>query len=176
MSNAKNDFVMPIAVLTAICLVISLVLAFTEQATTPIIEAAELAAANAAKMEVLPAADSFETVELSEMPGGVTEVYNAVNGAGTVVIAEGKGYGGTMRIIVGIGADGKVTGTKTLAHGETAGLGSKTAEAPFQSQFMGKDAALDGVNVIGGASISSKCFIGMVNDAFTAFEMAQSAK
>lgn len=173
MSNAKNDFVLPIVVLTVICLVITTALAYTEQATTPIINATEKANAEAARKEVLPAADGFELLELSDLPEGVTEVYNATNGAGTVVMAEGKGYGGVMKIIVGIDADGKITGTKTLSHGETAGLGSKTAEPKFQSQFPGQDESLSGVSTISGATISSKCFIGAVEKAFEAQKIAQ---
>ncbi len=173
MSNAKNDFVMPIAVLTIICLVITTALAFTEQATTPIIEQTEKANAEIARKEVLPAADGFELLELEGLPEGVVEVYNATNNAGTVVIAEGKGYGGTMKIIVGIDADGKITGSKVLAHGETAGLGSKVAEPKFQSQFPGQDDSLSGVSTIGGATISSRCFIGAVEKAFSAQKIAQ---
>lgn len=172
MSNAKQDFVVPIAVLTAICLVVSAALAFTEQATTPVIQAKEKADAEAARMQVLPGADSFEELALSDLPGGVTGVYKAANGAGFVVLAEGKGYGGTMRAMVGIGADGKITGTKTLSHTETAGLGSKTAEAPFQSQFLGKDSSLAGVSAIGGATISSNAFMAIVKDAFAAYAAA----
>ncbi|HWP51783.1 MAG TPA: FMN-binding protein [Clostridia bacterium] len=173
MSNARNDFVIPIAVLTVICLVITSVLALTEQATTPIIEQTEKANAETARKEVLPAADGFELLELSDLPDGVTEVYNATNGAGTVVMAEGKGYGGVMKIIVGIDGDGKITGTKTLSQSETAGLGSKTAEPKFQSQFPGQDESLAGVSTISGATISSKCFIGAVKKAFEAQKIAQ---
>ncbi|MFV0498275.1 MAG: FMN-binding protein [Candidatus Fimivivens sp.] len=172
MSSAKNDFILPIVVLTAICLVITAALALTEQATTPIIEATEKANAEAARREVLPAADGFELLELSNLPEGVTEVYNATNGTGTVVMAEGKGYGGLMKIIVGLDMDGKITGTKTLAHGETAGLGSKVAEPKFQGQFPGQDESLSGVAAIGGATISSKCFIGAVEKAFEAQKIA----
>ena len=175
MNNVKQEFVMPIAVLTAICLVITAALAFTEQATTPIIAAAEKASAEAARMEVLPGADAFEQVSNDGMPDGVVEVYNATNGAGTVVIAEGKGYGGTMKIIVGIGSDDKITGTKTMGHSETPGLGAKTAEAPFHSQFPGQDESLSGVSTIGGATISSKCFIGMVEQAFQAHSIIKGA-
>lgn len=172
MSNAKQDFILPIAVLTVICLVVSAALAFTEQATTPVIQAKEKADAEAARMEVLPSADSFETLTLDNLPRGVTEVSKAANGAGIVVIAEAKGYGGTMRVMVGIDADGKIAKTKTLAHSETAGLGSRTAEAPFQSQFSGKDSALEGVQTIGGATISSGTFISIVKQAFAAYAAA----
>lgn len=175
MSNAKNDFVLPIVVLTVICIVVSLALAFTEQATAPIIAAAEKAAAEAAEREVLPSADSFELVQATGLPDGVTEVYRATNGAGFVFMVEGKGYGGTVKGIVGIDADGIITGTKILSHSETPSLGGKTAEEPFQSQFPGKDSTLSGVSVISGASVSSRCFIGMVTQAFSAYDIVKGA-
>ena len=175
MSNAKNDLVLPIVVLTVICIVVSLALAFTEQATAPIIAAAEKAAAEAAEREVLPSADSFELVQATGLPDGVTEVYRATNGAGFVFMVEGKGYGGTVKGIVGIDAGGIITGTKILSHSETPSLGGKTAEEPFQSQFPGKDSTLSGVSVISGASVSSRCFIGMVTQAFSAYDIVKGA-
>lgn len=69
---------------------------------------------------------------------------------GFVFMVEGKGYGGTVKGIVGIDADGIITGTKILSHSETPSLGGKTAEEPFQSQFPGKDSTLSGVSVISG--------------------------
>ena len=84
-------------------------------------------------------------------------------------------HGGTMKIIVGIGSDDKITGTKTMGHSETPGLGAKTAEAPFHSQFPGQDESLSGVSTIGGATISSKCFIGMVEQAFQAHSIIKGA-
>ena len=76
---------------------------------------------------------------------------------------------------VGIGSDDKITGTKTMGHSETPGLGAKTAEAPFHAQFPGQDSSLSGVNAIGGATISSKCFIGMVEQAFQAHSIIKGA-
>ena len=174
-NNIVKDFVMPIAVLTIICLVITAALAFTEQATTPIIAAAEKAAADAARMEVLPTADSFEQVDTTGMPAAVVEAYKATNGAGSVFILQQNGYGGAMKIIVGIDSDDKVSGTKTMGHSETPGLGAKTAEAPFHSQFPGQDESLSGVSTIGGATISSNCFIDMVKQAFQAHSIIKGA-
>ncbi|MEG1848968.1 MAG: FMN-binding protein [Oscillospiraceae bacterium] len=171
--NVKQDFVAPIAVLTVICLVVSMLLGATNAVTKPIIAEAERAAAEAARVEVLPGADSFTPLtDLEGLPDGVREVYQADNGAGIVVIAAGTGYGGEMKIIVGIDKDGKITGTKTLAHVETQGLGAKTAAPKFQGQFVGKDAALEGVSTIGGATISSKAFISLVEQAFTTYTIA----
>jgi electron transport complex protein RnfG len=55
-------------------------------------------------------------------------------------------------------------------------MGSKITEEPFAGQFPGKDAALDGVDVISGATISSKAFISAVKDAFTAYEIVRGVQ
>lgn len=123
MSGIKQDFIMPIVVLTVICIVTSAALAATQQVTAPIIKQAEKNAAEAARIEVLPQADTFVPMEAEGVPEGVHEVYKAANNAGFVVIADGKGYGGDIRLIVGIREDGKINKTKILSHSETAGLG-----------------------------------------------------
>lgn len=170
MSSQKNDFIIPILVLTVICIVTSAALAFTEQATTPIIKAAEEKAAEMAKMEVLPSADGFTEVSTDGMPQTITSAFKANNGTGAVFFITVKGYGGKMNLIAGIDSEGKIVKTKTLKHSETAGLGAKTAEPQFQNQFEGKNESLDGVATIGGATISSKAFIGGMKDAFAAFK------
>lgn len=172
----KKDFVSPIVGLVAICLVISLALAFTNLITAPIIAKAEAEAAEQARMEVLPQADHFTLVETEDLPDTVTEVYKADNGAGYVFMLSVKGYGGKMALICGIDSDGKITGCRTLSHAETAGLGSKTAEEGFYSRFDGKDASLEGVDTITGATISSKAYIGGIEAAFAAFDMVKGAE
>ena len=54
MKNTWNDFVKPIVVLGAICLVASAALAAVNEVTAPIIKAQEEAAANEAYFAVLP--------------------------------------------------------------------------------------------------------------------------
>lgn len=176
MSGVKKDFVMPVLVLTLICIVISAALAFTNSVTAPIIAETEAKNAEAARIEVLPAADAFVPVAAEDLPAAVTEVYKAENGAGYVFMLSTKGYGGTMKLICGIGADGKITACKTLSHSETSGLGSKTAEEPFRARFTGKDAGLEGVSAITGATISSKAYIGAIQDAFAAYDIVKEAQ
>lgn len=176
MSNIGKDFVKPILVLTLICLFISAALAFTNEKTAPIIEAAEKARAEAARKEVLSEADSFTLLELSDIPASVTEAYKADNGAGYVFMLTAKGYGGDMKLICGMDADGKITACKTLSQSETQGLGTKTTEPEFRDQFTGKDSSLEGVETISGATISSKAYIGAIKDAFTAYELAKEAE
>ena len=175
MSNAKNDFVKPIVVLMLICLVISAALAFTNKVTAPLILQAEKDKAEAAQKDVLPEADSFTLMELSGLPSSVTEVYKAENGAGFVLMLTAKGYGGPMKLICGIDADGLITACRTLSQTETQGLGTRTTEPDFRDQFVGKDSSLSGVDTISGATISSKAYIGAINDAFAAYEIAKEA-
>lgn len=176
MTAIKKDFVLPVIVLTAICLVISAALALTNRVTEPIIIEAALLRAEAARVEVLPAADSFELMDLTGLPETVTEVYEATNGVGYVFMITTTGYGGDLELICGIDADGNITATKTLAHAETAGLGSKVTEDDFKNQFSGKNSSMEGVSAISGATISSLAYINAIKDAFTAFEIAKGAE
>ena len=113
-----KDIIKPIAVLAGICLVVTAVLAYINLVTSPIISAAEEAAAEQAKMEVMPGAKSFDKVDI-ELPEGVTEAYIADNG-GYVFMLSTKGYGGEIKLICGVNADGSVAGISTLSHKETS--------------------------------------------------------
>ena len=172
-SNVMTDFGAPILVLVLICAIMSGLLAFTNDVTEPIIEEAERRANEEARLEVLPNADSFLRVEIADLPSSVTEVYQAENGAGYTFSIVAQGYGGknTLKMAVGIDMDGKITGTKVLAHKETAGLGSKITSDAFQGQFSGKDRGLDGVDNITGATFSSNYFRAAIADAYTAFDL-----
>ena len=41
------------------------------------------------------------------------------------LFAETQGYGGTIRLLLGIDAQGVLTGVRVLSHSETPGLGDK---------------------------------------------------
>lgn len=176
-SNVMTDFVSPIAVLVIICAVMSMLLAFTNQVTAPIIAEAEAEAEREAQMEVLPQADSFLQIEQAGLPESITKVCSANNGAGYVFSLTAQGYGGkgTLKMTVGIDMDGKITGVKVLSHKETAGLGSKiTSDADFYGQFPGLDAAgAAGADTISGATFSSNYYKAAIADAFTAFEQVK---
>lgn len=180
MKGSANEIIKPIAVLTCICLVVTALLAYVNTVTSPIIAEAEKKAAEQAMAEVLPDADSFEDIDvstLSEKPERVEEIHKASNGAGYVFMLTTKGYGGDMKLICGINADGSISECKTLSHNETSGLGSKTAEDPYRSQYEGKSSeSLSEVDAISGATISSNAYMSAIEDAFTAFEMVKEAE
>lgn len=169
----KKDILTPIAVLTGICLLIAALLAVTNAVTSPIIAAAAAQRAEAARMEALPAADGFEELEIRDLPASVSQVYRATNNAGFVFMLAVNGYGGRMELICGIGRDGTITSCKTLSHKETAGLGAKTAEDSYRSQYIGAGEDLSGIEAVSGATISSKAYSSAIADAFAAYNMVK---
>jgi electron transport complex protein RnfG len=66
-----------------------------------------------------------------EIPGDEGEsilVYRALEGLDATGVAfevVGQGYAGPIRILLGVGADGRVLGARVLSHAETPGLGDK---------------------------------------------------
>ena len=176
-SNVVTDFVAPIVVLVLICAVMSGLLAATNNVTDPIIKEAERAANEAARLEVLSNADSFEPVEVQGLPDTVKEVYKAANGVGYTFSITAQGYGGknTLKMAVGVDPDGKLTGTKVLSHKETVGLGSKiTTDQRFIGDFLNKGASeIDGIDRISGATFSSNYYTAAIKDALAAFELVK---
>ena len=167
-----KEFAMPPLVLTVIAAVVTGALVATESITTPIIEQPAAAAADAARAVVLPAADSFNQLTVDEMPEGGVDVYEATNGSGYVVTAQAKGYGGMLKVMVGIDSNGLITGTEVLENNETQGLGSKVSEHAFMDQYIGKDSNLEGIEAIGGTTISSNAFTKAVRIAYEVYGQA----
>ena len=130
--------------------------------------------------EVLPDLEgSPATVELTaEMTAAasgagatLTEAYEA-NGAHALKIVA-SGSQGNIEMMVGVDAEGVVTGVSIVSNSETSGIGSKVMsnENGVLDQFIGKSAA-DGtlsvgknVDAISGATVSSRGVTTGVNAA-----------
>lgn len=176
MKKNFNEIIKPVLVLVSICLVVTALLAYINSVTSPIIAKAEEEKTQQAMTEVLSEADSFEKLEIGNLPERVTEAYFATNGAGYVFMLTTKGYGGDMKLICGMDADGVIEQCKTLSHAETSGLGSKTAEDPYRNQYCGKSAeTLGEVDAITGATISSNAYKNAIEDAFKAYDIVTEA-
>ena len=173
--NIKNDFVLPIIVLTLICLFVSGALAVVNSFTQPVIEIAAAKRAYEARRDIIPQADDFETLEVYGLPKSVTDVYRATNNTGYIFMVTTIGYGGEIKIICGITPDGKVIKAKVLEHSETQGLGTPIFEEPHASQYWGSDKnQIEQVEAISGATITSNAFKYGIRDAFTAFEIVRN--
>ena len=169
MSNWNKIF-KPIVVLSIICIVITGALALTNNVTKPIIDEATRVAQEMARQELLPDAAGFTKVEGISV-ANVSDVYTADNGVGAVVTSSGKGYGGTMTVMVGFNADGTIRQIKVTQQAETKGIGSKVAGDPaFWTRYEGVKAELPvEVDAMTGATISSKALNAAVNSAVEAY-------
>ena len=173
----KKDFVMPILVLSLICLLMSGALAVGNSITRPVIEEAAAGRAEAARMEIIPHTKGFVPLEAEGLPKTVTEVYGTPDDMGYIVmVTAAGGYGGTVELICGIGPDGKIIKTKVLAHNETQGLGTAVFDLKGP-EYEGKDAAqIAGIDAIAGATITSSAYKRGVQDAFAAYEIVKGAR
>lgn len=177
--------------LLAICVVASFALGATNQITSPIIVQRGIQANNELRQNVLPEAKEFSEVKSSEYKdigdGIVAEVYEGLNDSGEVVGYTVKtlpsGYGGEIELMVGISADGKITGVKTGTMSETPGLGSKAADPNFIDQYKDKTSeplevvkgaasAENQIQAISGATITSTAVTDGVNVALEVFSSA----
>lgn len=158
-----------VGVLVAICSVIALLLALTNQITAPIIEKNSAAAANAALLEVMPEGKGFEQVDMGSytLPATVTEVYKETSGGGYVIKLTTTGYGTGMVIMCGVTTDGTITGAVCLASNETL-----SKEKEYGKNFVGKDAAgVDATDTIAGATMTTGAYKNAVKDAQTAVKI-----
>ena len=171
--SSTYEMIYPVILLTVICLVASVLLGLTNSVTKPIIDEAEAQAAEATRKQLLPDAAGFAEVECDI--DGVTSIFKDEGGSGYIIIVKGKGYKGALPVTVGISADGEVLGISVDASGETAGVGSKTSLPEFTGRFAGLTGSADGVDVITGASVSSRGVKAAVNQAFAAYEAVKEA-
>lgn len=170
--NKVWTLVGPVVVLSVIALVITGALALTNQATAPVIAAAEQRARDESMQIVLPDGQGFKLIEgLTGLPETVLpQIYEAENGAGYVIFASGKGFGGNINMIAGLDTKGAIVGTKILTHSETEGIGTKvTADGSlFQQQLPGMT-SVDGIEATSGATVSSNGVKGALQAIFDAY-------
>ncbi|MGI6688204.1 MAG: FMN-binding protein [Christensenellales bacterium] len=164
-------------VLGLITVVAGFSLSVTNEVTKEPIQNQAVLAEAKAKQEVLPAAEAFEEVELPEdagislFAGKVGE--ETIGFVGKVTV---NGYGGPIDVIAGIDNQGLVKGINVggPSFSETAGLGAKSRETEFTSQFADKVSPIrvvkasdpktdSSVDSITAATITSNAVVGGVN-------------
>ena len=193
MKNMDPKYIIELTLkLFVTCLVVAGLLGGVNAITADKIAAINLANTQAAMKEVVADPDntSFsDALEVTEEMKGaaasagasVTEAYEvqvggAVAGHALKIVASGSQ--GSIEMMVGLDADGAVTGVAVVKNAETAGIGSKVMENEPNAkgigvldQFIGKSAA-DGVLSVGsnvdaitGATVSTKGITTGVNAA-----------
>lgn len=172
----NNKIVKLAVILFLVSAIVAALLGLVNSITAPRIE--ELKAEKMAKAmsEVLPAS-GYEQVDYTGDDVNIQSVYQAAD-AGWVVDVIESGSQGNIEMMVGIKADGTVSGVSVISHSETSGLGAVAASTgadgqAFRSQFVGlTNAAVtkDGgtVDAISGATITSRAVCTGVNAALAA--------
>ena len=180
--------------LTAICLVVAALLGGVNAVTADKIAAINLANTEASLKAVAPAADEFPPLELSEKMTAaasangakLTEAYEvkesgAAAGYAFKVVASGSQ--GNIEMIVGVDADGLVSGVSIVSNKETSGIGSKVMDnnalpsgVGVLDQFVGMNGAGSlavgkNVDAISGATVSSK---GVTKGVIAALAVAEA--
>lgn len=158
-------------VLGLIAIIAGALLGMTNQLTMGPIEEQTIAAANAARVAVLPGAEEFEELAC----GAPVDSFYAGKAGGQVVGHTAQitvqGYGGPIEITIGVDTAGVLTGVSIggADFAETAGLGAKVKEAPFMEQFKGltEPVAIGGnIDAVTAATISSTAVANGVNTAW----------
>ena len=190
-----NKIIKNTVILTLITLIAGICLGAVYEITKEPIAQAQDAAKKEAWQQVFPDADvnDFELVDVDQKAAdkaikdlGVKATIDevcTVGEEGYVVTATDKeGYGGDIKITVGITADGTINGISILSISETAGLGMRATEPAFYEQYQGKQAekfvvSKDGgdgepIDALSGATITSRTVTGAVNAALGYYQNA----
>lgn len=185
-------------IMTAITVVFGLLLGLVYEITKEPIEQAKYNAQQEAYRNVFADAESFveyegfdaaaaeAVVAESGYPDNTIEgVVMAQDGSGStlgyvVTVTSHAGYGGDITFSVGITNEGVVNGYSITAISETAGLGMKSTEPDFYSQFeekaveslevvKGTATADNQIEAISGATITSRAVTNGVNVSLAYF-------
>ena len=162
-----------IIVLTAICLIVTALLAVTNHFTSPVIKDTRQKKIEASLKEVVP--DAYSIREITPLPEGtpstVKSVYVINNEKYAVVLATTSAYSnGDMGITVGMTKEGSILGIKLTSYFESKDFGKET----YPKSFVGLDEeGAAAVDVYAGVTYSSKAFKKAIGDAFAVIKLIE---
>ena len=164
--------IMPVVVLTVICIVVAVLLAVVNYFAAPEIKKNADLKVSKSLEAVFPENTGFDEIKLSDyknVPSTVTKAYKEKSGAGHVVVLEtSTSYtsGAKMSITVGIDSNGAIKGISLNQYSETKDFGKET----YPKTFVGLKASdVDTSNnnlLVSGVTFSSKAFKSAIKDAF----------
>lgn len=163
-AEKKENSVFHIAFnLVAACFISGLVIGAVYYVTAPVAAEKAEQMKQESMRELVADADAFRPVAGHEgwfeaQKGGAVIAY--------IVPSETKGYGGTIKMLVAVTAEGRVIDFSILEHNETPGLGDNAQKPAFRDQFKGKEAShmkvvkdpsdRENIQAMTGATISSR--------------------
>jgi electron transport complex protein RnfG len=193
-ATLRDHLLWPAVALFIICFVTTAALAATNAVTRDPIRQQAVLAEDEARRAVLTS-ESFSEIDLAALAASDATAYARATSDGKIAfdsafvgldgqVAKGvvvkittKGYGKDLKLIVGLAADGTVSGVRILSDNETPGLGKKIADPGFLAGFLGKSSEkgfairknatgeVVPIDAITGATISSRAVVDSVNAA-----------
>ena len=186
----SGKFILKVAgTLTVISLVVAALLGAVNSMTEGPITAINEANTKAALAAVAPdPSATFEPVEITDAVAAAAAQYATISeaytmstgGYATKIVASGSQ--GNIEMIVGVDADGAITGVSIVSNSETGGIGSKVMEnkpndagVPVLDQFIGMSGAgslvvKSNITPISGATVSTNGVTAGANAALAAVE------
>ena len=176
--NMKKETIKLVAILFSFCAIGALILASLNSVTAPRIKALEKEKTDKALVEVFPDGGDFQEIELDGSNESIAEAYTVMSGGsevGKCVLVDSQGFGGAIRMMVGVTNEGAVTGVSIVSMNETPGLGTKADDAEWLSQFAlktspisvvkGQATAENEIVAVSGATVTSKAVTAGVETA-----------
>lgn len=177
-----KDIIKPTLVLIVICAVVSGLLAFTYNAAGIGELGNGLSADELSEYapQTMPNATKLTKVNVSVEDAALLGVYKDEGNAGAAFHVVTKGYGGELKLLVGIDNEGAITGVSVTHSMETNGVGTRALTAEFLSNFVGKSESVSvqkddtgDIDAIAGATVTSKALGAGVNTALNMYEQVK---
>jgi electron transport complex protein RnfG len=165
LKRLKSKRLYSVVFLTLVVLISVSLLLWINSFTSVVVEALREARIKSILESIFPDLTSFQ--ESDE----ILVIREGENIAGYAFVAAGRGYGGSINILVGMNPDYALRDIEVLSHTETPGLGSEITGESFTEQFKGlvvDEIALsrDGgkIDAITGATISSRAVVSAIQE------------
>ncbi|HZK21250.1 MAG TPA: RnfABCDGE type electron transport complex subunit G [Oscillospiraceae bacterium] len=183
-----KEYILPALSLFSICLVCSVLLAFTNSATKEKIAERQKEAESKSISSAVRDAVSFSDALSINVDENEQIYYEAFSKddvlSAYVFITTSKGYGGEVKVVTGIDSNGLCTGVVPIILNETPGLGMKAGAENFLNQYLGKSENIgvkksgptkNDIEAISGATITSDAVTDAVNTAFKVYNAVKEA-
>jgi len=189
-AKKESSFFNMVSTLLLISAISALSLGTVFNLTKEPIALARKAKQEAAIKAVLPAFDELKIINVKSALETDSLQFNQayVNGAlvGTAINTfTNKGFGGNIKLMVGLLPDGTINNISVLEHKETPGLGDKMqkSKSPWSAQFNGVktdelkklDVTKDGgeIDAITAATISSRAYVDALKRAVITYKQTE---
>lgn len=162
-------------ILLLICVVSAGVLAISNNLTKEQIAKIEMEESLGAIAEIFSTGDDFVYLDEGEFQAiqdanpnliEILEVYEGGELTGYSIKNKTSGFDGDIVMVTGFSTDGEVVGMRLLEHTETPGLGSRAADEPYTSLYVGLPASEElNVDSLSGATVTSNAVLAGANYA-----------